>query len=114
MPAYYSQSLGDFLSDSPSTIIGELAQANSLSRFPLSPEAIDAWRDQLLPLTSAIRALIRAEPSAGTWRILMEYPIPMVGRRIDAVLLAHDVIIVIETKTGHSRTAAVRQVEDLP
>jgi hypothetical protein len=42
----------------------------------------------------------------------MEYPIPMVGRRIDAVILAHDVIIVIETKTGSSRTSAVRQVED--
>jgi len=42
----------------------------------------------------------------------MEYPIPMVGRRIDAVLLAHNVIIVIETKTGSSRTSAVRQVED--
>ncbi len=36
----------------------------------------------------------------------------MVGRRIDAVLLAHNAIIVIETKTGSSRTSAVRQVED--
>ncbi len=44
--------------------------------------------------------------------MLMEYPIPMVGRRIDAVLLAHNVILVIETKTGSSRTSAVRQVED--
>jgi hypothetical protein len=42
----------------------------------------------------------------------MEYPIPMVGRRIDAVLLAHNIIVVIETKTGTSRTSAVRQVED--
>jgi len=42
----------------------------------------------------------------------MEYPIPMVGRRIDAVLLAHNVIVVIETKTGSGRTSAVRQVED--
>lgn len=112
MPAYYSRSLSEFLSDSASTIIGELAQANSSSRFPLSPEAIDAWRDQLPPLMSAIRALIEKDPSASTWRILMEYPIPMVGRRIDAVLLAHDVIVVIETKTGGSRTSAVRQVED--
>ena len=112
MPAYYSRSLSDFLSDSTSSIIGELAQANSESRFPLSPEAIDAWRDQLPPLGSAIRALIDKNPLARDWRILLEYPIPMVGRRIDAVLLAHDVIVVIETKTGSSRTSAVRQVED--
>jgi len=78
----------------------------------LSPEAIDAWRDQLPPLTLAVRALIEKFPSARDWRILLEYPIPMVGRRIDAVILAHDVIVVIETKTGNSRTAAVRQVED--
>jgi len=78
----------------------------------LSPEAIDAWRDQLPPLISAVRALIEKFPSARDWRILLEYPIPMVGRRIDAVILAHDVIVVIETKTGNSRTAAVRQVED--
>jgi len=109
---YYSRSLSDFLLDSTSTIIGELAQANSESRFPLSPEAIDAWRDQLPPLSSAIRALTEKYPSARDWRILMEYPIPMVGRRIDAVLLAHNVIIVIETKTGSSRTSAVRQAED--
>jgi Uncharacterized conserved protein (DUF2075) len=112
MPAYYSRSLSDFLSDSTSLIIGELAQANSAARFPLSPEAIDAWRDQLPPLTSVVRALTEKFPSARDWQILLEYPIPMVGRRIDAVILAHDVIVVIETKTGNSRTAAVRQVED--
>src|ERR1035438_3836776 len=112
MPAYYSRSLSDFLSDSTSSIIDSLGDANSASRFPLSPEAIDAWRDQLPALSSAIRALTEKYPSAGDWRILMEYPIPMVGRRIDAVILAHNVIIVIETKTGSSRTSAVRQVED--
>src|SRR5258706_13190917 len=109
MLAYYSRSLSDFLSDSTSSIIGELAQANSAARFPLSPEAIDAWRDKLPRLTLAVRALIEKFPSARDWRILLEYPIPM---GIDAVILAHDVIVVIETKTGNSRTAAVRQVED--
>ena len=112
MPAYYSRSLSDFLSDSCSTIIGELAQANSRSRFPLTPEAIDAWRDQLPPLISAVRALTEKRPAANGWRILLEYPIPMVGRRIDAVILAHNVIVVIDPKTGASRTSAVRQVED--
>jgi hypothetical protein len=36
----------------------------------------------------------------------------MIGKRIDAVLIAHDVIIVIETKTGSSPTSAARQVDD--
>lgn len=112
MPAYYSSTLRDFLSDSTSTIVGELAQANSAARFPLTPDAIDAWRDQLPPLTTAIRELTEKYQSASDWQILLEYPIPMVGRRIDTVLLAHDLIIVIETKTGSSRTSAARQAED--
>ena len=40
------------------------------------------------------------------------YPIPRVGKRIDAVLLMHDVIVAIETKTGFSATTAERQVDD--
>jgi hypothetical protein len=112
MPAYYMRSLSDFLSDSTSSIIGELAQANAAALFKLEPEAIDAWRDQLPSITSAVRRLLAEMPTAGRWHILLEYPIPMVGRRIDAVLLAGNIIIVIETKTGASRTSAVRQVED--
>jgi len=112
MPAYYSRSLSAFLSDSTSSIIGDLAQANSDARFPLSPECIDAWREQLPPLITAVRALIDRYPQAGQWQLLLEYPIPLVGKRIDAVLLAHNIIVVIETKTGTSRTAAARQVED--
>lgn len=112
MPAYYSRTLGEFLSDSTSSIIGELTQANGASRFPLSPEAIDAWHDQLPPLISASRELTSKQPLAENWWILLEYPIPMVGKRIDAVLLANDVIVVIETKTGGSRSSATRQAED--
>lgn len=44
--------------------------------------------------------------------MLLEYPIPRVGKRIDAVLLADNVIIVIETKTGIAPNSASRQVED--
>ncbi|HZQ69862.1 MAG TPA: DNA/RNA helicase domain-containing protein [Terriglobales bacterium] len=112
MPAYYSRALPAFLADSTSTIIGELTQANGAARFPLSPEAIDAWREQLPPLTASIRELIQRFPDATGWQILLEYPIPMIGKRIDAVLLAKSVIVVIETKTGTSRTSATRQVED--
>ncbi len=112
MPAYYSRTLREFLSDSTSAIIGELTQANAVARFPLSPEAIDAWHDQLPPLISACRELTTQLAFAEKWSILLEYPIPMVGKRIDAVLLANDVIVVIETKTGSSRSSATRQVED--
>ncbi len=56
--------------------------------------------------------LLARFPDAHNWSILLEYPIPVVGKRIDAVLLANNLIIVIEAKTGASPTSAARQVDD--
>lgn len=112
MPAYYRSQLDAFLAEAPSTILWTLAQANAAARFPLTAEAIEAWRAQLPTLITGISALVHTYPEAKDWSILLEYPIPIVGKRIDAVLLARNVIIVIETKTGSSQTSAVRQVDD--
>src|SRR5580704_10803026 len=112
MPAYYRAALGTFVTESVSSIIGELAVANRKSRFPLAPEAVEAWELQLPPLVSGCQELISEVPEAAKFEILLEYPIPRVVKRIDAVLLMHDVIIAIETKTGLSATTAERQVDD--
>jgi len=112
MPAYYQSGLAAFLSENPSTILWRLAQANAAARFPLTPQAIEAWHAQLPFLIVGFSELLRARPEAKDWGILLEYPIPIVGKRIDAVLLAHNLIIVIETKTGISPTSAARQVDD--
>jgi hypothetical protein len=112
MPAYYRAPLGTFVRDLPSSIIGVLAVANRNARFPLSPEAVEAWELQLPPLVQGCRQLISELPLAARFEILLEYPIPRVGKRIDAVLLMHSVIVAIETKTGLSATTAERQVDD--
>jgi hypothetical protein len=101
--------VGAFVSENPSTILWKLAPANAAARFPLTSQAIEAWHAQLPFLTSGISELLPARPEARDWGILLEYPIPIVGKRIDAVLLAHDFIIVIETKTGASPTSAARR-----
>lgn len=99
---------------SPSEVVGELAlaNANAPTRFRLAAEAIDAWRLQLDPLKNGITELLAVQPVLGHSTILLEYPIPVVGKRIDAVLLVAGIVIVIETKTGFSPSSAVRQVED--
>jgi len=112
MPAYYQGPLRVFVDESPPTILWKLAQANAAARFPLTPQAIEAWNTQLPFLTSGISELLHLRPGAKDWGVLLEYPIPIIGKRIDAVLIAHDVIIVIETKTGASPTSAIRQVDD--
>lgn len=112
MPAYYRAPLGTFVSETESSIIGALAVANRKAQFPLSPEAVEAWELQLSPLVQGCRQLISELPAAAKFEILLEYPIPRVGKRIDAVLLMHNVIVAIETKTGLSATTAERQVDD--
>jgi len=112
MPAYYRAPLGTFVTDTAPSIIGALAVANRKARFPLEPEAVEAWELQLPPLVQGCQRLISEQPEAAQFQILLEYPIPRVGKRIDAVILMHDVIVAIETKTGLSGTTAERQVDD--
>ncbi len=112
MPAYYQAALATFTSEDASSVLGKLAQANARARFPLTPQAMEAWHAQIPVFTAAIAHLLKAFPNSKSWSILLEYPIPIVGKRIDAVLLAGNLIIVLESKTGISPTSAARQVDD--
>lgn len=104
--------MAEFTNQDPARILWELTQANGKARFPLTHQAIEAWRAQLPVLTAGVGHLLRVFPDSQGWGVLLEYPIPIIGKRIDAVFLARNVIIVIETKTGASLTSAARQVDD--
>ena len=112
MPAYYRAPLEKFVSDSATEINWTLTLENGKAQYPLQPEAIKAWELQLPSLVQGCRQLISAVPEAANFEILLEYPIPRVGKRIDAVLLMHNVVVAVETKTGLSATTAERQVDD--
>ena len=112
MPAYYQKALAGFIAEDPASVLWKLTQANAVERFPLTPQAIEAWGAQLPVLVTRITHLLGVFPDAKNWSVLLEYPIPIVGKRIDAVLLLRNVIVVIETKTGASPTSAARQVDD--
>jgi hypothetical protein len=112
MPAYYRARLPEFACAPQSEIEAKLAEENARATFPLHPEALFAWKFQLPQLQNAVVWLLKGVPSSQSWSILLEYPIPRVGKRIDAVLLAGEVVVVIEAKTGVAPTSAVRQVDD--
>jgi hypothetical protein len=112
MPAYLRKPISEFLVVPESEILATLAKRNAEARFPLQPEALKAWEDQLPFIKEGLRKLRSAMPEAGAWSILLEYPIPQIGQRIDAVILAHNGLVVLETKTGQSPTGARRQAED--
>lgn len=112
VPAYYRERFSNFVTESPSSVFGKLAEQNAAHRFPLHPDQLEAWKAQLPSIAGALEPLLRVNSSAGQWTLLLEYPIPRIGTRIDAVILAGAAILVLEFKTGRSFGSASRQVED--
>lgn len=112
MPAYYRANFGEFAHATQSDIEARLTEQNAKVAFPLQPQALFAWQKQLAQFQHAALWLLREAPISQTWFVLLEYPIPRIGKRIDVVILAGDLIVVIEAKTGTSPTSAVRQADD--
>ena len=87
--AWYGASLAELLSAEPNVILGTLA-ANS--GFADVPEQKDAWLYQL--------GFLQAHLSGLTGSVYLEFDIPRMGRRIDAVVLSGPVVFVVEFKVG--------------
>ncbi|WP_435018791.1 DNA/RNA helicase domain-containing protein [Tundrisphaera sp. TA3] len=114
MPAYYRRTILDFLADDEDRILGRLTDAHAGAGFHQQRHAqTAAWRVEIGLLKACVGRIL-ADPDAATWQILLEYPIPRRGRRIDAVLVAGGVLIVLEFKCGAKDYArdAIVQVED--
>jgi hypothetical protein len=101
--AWYGASIPDFVRSDSDNIMGSLARN---SDFPVLPEQRDAWLAQICLLQSNLAGL------AGS--VFMEFNIPRMGRRIDAVLLINRIVFVVEFKVGDTvfDRAAVDQVWD--
>lgn len=101
--AWYSDSIDGFVGTTPDVILGRLA-ANS--DFAVLLEQRDAWLMQVRLLQEHLRGL-------SGW-LFMEFSIPRMGRRIDAVLLIGPAVFVVEFKLGDTQfdRSAVDQVWD--
>lgn len=91
-PAWYAAPIERFESAGPTEIFGRLASA---SRLEETVEQRDAWRRQITLLRGAIAGL-------RGW-IFLEFDIPRLGSRIDAVVIAGAAIIPMEFKVGERR-----------
>lgn len=102
--AWYSASIADFLKSTTESVVGQLLMANS--QFAIIPTQTTAWKEQIEFLHSVLQGL--------TGSIFLEFNIPRMGRRIDAVLLIGSVVFVVEFKVGEQEfeRAAIEQVWD--
>ena len=99
MPAFFRRTLLDFLSDHEDRIVGRLTSGASDAGFFQQVHAqTAAWQVEVGVLKACARLV--SEFDATTWQILPQYPIPRRGKRIDAVLIADTLLIVLEFRCG--------------
>jgi Uncharacterized conserved protein (DUF2075) len=113
MPAYYANSVGEFLRTPLCEVSNKLTVGNAEFGFrSMYSDLVKSWQKDIAVLQRGLSSICCDCPSASGWGILLEFPIPRRQRRIDAVILARDVIFVLEFKTGKKLAPARRQVED--
>lgn len=104
--AYYQAEIAEFLRQDPSAILGSLSLATAQT---VEGTQISAWEREIACLQLALSDL---KSSSGS--IFLEYAVPRLGKRIDAVLLLQGIVFVLEFKVGAAvfSHAAIDQVWD--
>jgi hypothetical protein len=112
MRSQYVATIDGFLAASPEEVVGALVGNSERRGAAIEQTQVAAWKQQIDILKSALHAV--KDLSDPTWGIAFEFPIPRRQRYIDTVLLARNVIFVLEFKTGEGKPSAdaLRQVED--
>jgi hypothetical protein len=106
--AWWAATIEQFLATPLTVILGVLAR-HALQSHPVNHAAqLRAWQAQLGILSDALTRL----PTG--WRIVLEYPLLRLGRRLNAVIVSDRAIFVLEFKTlsGRFDAAARAQVLD--
>ena len=106
MPGKYISDIKGFLTTENETVIGHLAMG--VTNHQLLIQQRTSWNHQIAYLKENFQHL----PS--DWFLILEYPIPRRAKRIDVVLLAQDLIFIIEFKDKETKYSpdAISQVED--
>ncbi len=111
--AYYNDSLESFIKTRDEEIIGKLHLAGTdfASQWTMTTVS---WDSSIHILKNSFSEIIQRNSFANSWHVLLEYEIPRLNSRIDAVILADDIIFVIEFKFERKKyeLADIRQAED--
>jgi hypothetical protein len=101
--AWYGASIEEFRKSDPDAVFGTLAKNPD---FDLVTTQKGAWLEQIAFLQSNLEGL--------TGSLFLEFNIPRMGSRVDAVLLIGPVVFVVEFKVGEAAfdRAAIDQVWD--
>jgi DNA polymerase III delta prime subunit len=101
--AFYAEPISSFLAQSSAHILGELSRPGI---FAITPAQSAAWEDEIDLLKKALQGI--------DGFLCLEFDVPRIGSRIDAVVLSGGCIFVLEFKVGESafHREAINQVWD--
>lgn len=91
--SYYSQNISDFLTEDNNYILGILSKNHT---FAQETQQRNAWQKQIEILKNELNGI-------NSGRILFEYSIPRMGKRIDAILIYSGFVFVIEFKVNETQ-----------
>lgn len=111
--AYYRSTIEKFLNTNPDEIIGQLNLGGTAFVRQWTIGTI-SWDSSIQIYKKSFEELLILRPEASEWTVLLEYEIPRLGTRIDLVLIADDLIFVVEFKYDRKKyeLADERQAED--
>lgn len=113
--AYFETSVRGFLADDVDRILGLLHDAYSMDGFQQQYTAqTRSWSGALPLLRDALDGVLAIRPEAASWRILLEFPLYRLRRRVDLIVLTDDYVVVVELKVGERKFLGTdrRQVEE--
>ena len=102
--AFYSAEIMQFLQTDTDCILSEMVKSNS---FDLTDLQRDAWLDEIAILKRELISLPEG-------RLMLEFTIPRMGKRVDAVVIYGGIVFLLEFKVGdsHYRASTDNQVLD--
>ena len=115
MSAYYRERISQFLAAQPTQVLGALQASYARDGFSSQyTRQTRVWNEAMPLLQAELAKLVAKRAEAGGWTILLEYPLYRLRRRIDVVVLAGPVVVVIEAKSGSPAFSQgdQRQVEE--
>ena len=114
MAGYYASSVAKFINSDPTKVTGRLAECLIESFSGDHERQLNSRRRQVRDLQAALQKVQAHHAPANDWGIIFEYPLFRLQKRLDVVVLAGDVVAVIEFKVGPGGYASAdfHQVED--
>lgn len=100
MRAWYRNDLSSIAADSVAGIAATLAAESAKRRLTANPESMDSWAGTVRHIQSIAAELVSELPQASDWYCFLEFEVPRRSRRIDTLLVAGDLIFLIEWKFG--------------